>query len=331
MSDKILTISIAAYNVRDFISNTLESLLIDNIEDLEILVNNDGGNDDTIAIAERYAEKYPHIIKIVKKENGGYGSTINYGIDHATGKYFKQLDGDDWFDKDGLNSLLELLRKNDADVFYTPYIYYDLRKQSSEKRDTFCDVLEGLYEINKVINRHHVFWMNMYTITYRTQLLKDCHVRLIEKCLYTDTIYALIPVTYAHSIYISHDYVYVYRVGREEQSVSARSKMKHFNDHMMVSLFIAEFYSRNKYVFTPEIKEYYEYYASGMLAITAIEFLFPKKNGRTYLSEYFNKIKTIDEELYLMMIKSGRVLKLYNFLGNKCFAVFHLYCKWKWR
>ena len=67
--NKILTVSIAAYNVEEFIENTLNSLLIDNIEDLEILVQDDGGNDRTKEIVEEYEKKYPDIIKLVHKEN----------------------------------------------------------------------------------------------------------------------------------------------------------------------------------------------------------------------------------------------------------------------
>lgn len=52
--NKILTISIAGYNVEKYISKTLDSLLINNIEDLEILVEDDGGTDSTANIVNEY-------------------------------------------------------------------------------------------------------------------------------------------------------------------------------------------------------------------------------------------------------------------------------------
>ena len=55
---KILTISVAAYNVENYISNTLESLLVDDIDDIEILVEDDGGIDNTANIVKEYEEKY---------------------------------------------------------------------------------------------------------------------------------------------------------------------------------------------------------------------------------------------------------------------------------
>ena len=67
-------------------------------EDVEIIIVNDGSSDDTSKIAHEYEEKYPTIIKAVDKENGGHGDAVNSGLTHATGKYFKVVDSDDWVD-----------------------------------------------------------------------------------------------------------------------------------------------------------------------------------------------------------------------------------------
>ena len=76
---KLLTISIAAYNVGKFLKKTLDSLCCnEEIRELvEVLVQDDGSNDDTFEIARQYEEKYPTMVKAIHKENGGYGSTIN--------------------------------------------------------------------------------------------------------------------------------------------------------------------------------------------------------------------------------------------------------------
>lgn len=119
--EKILTISIAAYNVADYIRGTLDSLICqDCMDDLEILVVDDGGRDETLQIVKEYEEKYPHSIFGIHKENGGYGSVINTSIRRATGKYFKQLDGDDWFETENLCDFVNLLRSIDADYVVTP-------------------------------------------------------------------------------------------------------------------------------------------------------------------------------------------------------------------
>ena len=94
--EKILTISVAAYNVESYIAENLDSILITDVRDeIEVLVVDDGGNDGTLEIARKYEEQYPGIIRAVHKENGGYGSVQNYTMQNASGRFFKILDGDD--------------------------------------------------------------------------------------------------------------------------------------------------------------------------------------------------------------------------------------------
>ena len=96
---KILTVVIPSYNVEQFLEKTVQSFLADEvIQDIEILIVNDGSKDRTKEIGQQFEEKYPQSIKLVDKENGGHGSTINKGLSIAAGKYFKVVDGDDWVD-----------------------------------------------------------------------------------------------------------------------------------------------------------------------------------------------------------------------------------------
>ena len=89
---KTLTISIAAYQVGQYIDQCLQSIVhSEAIDEIEVFVVDDGGRDDTLEKAERYRAQFPDSIFLVHKENGGYGSTINYSLAHATGTYFKKL------------------------------------------------------------------------------------------------------------------------------------------------------------------------------------------------------------------------------------------------
>ena len=99
MERPLLTVSVAAYNVEKYIENTLECFQDPALAGLvEVLVTDDGGSDSTMEIAGRIAKEYPEIFILCHKENGGWGSTVNYGLARAKGKYFKLLDGDDVVD-----------------------------------------------------------------------------------------------------------------------------------------------------------------------------------------------------------------------------------------
>lgn len=69
---------------------------------LEVIVVNDGSTDGSLDIIRRYEQKRPDLIKVIDKANGHYGSCVNAGLGIATGKYFKILDADDWFDTSAL-------------------------------------------------------------------------------------------------------------------------------------------------------------------------------------------------------------------------------------
>ena len=137
---KVLTISIAAYNVEKFINQTLDSLIDERImDDLEIIVVNDGSSDNTLAIAKEYERKYPDSFIIIDKENGGYGSTINSSLKIASGKYYKLLDGDDWYDTDNVVSLINALKTCNADLVVTPYIEFVDDNGEKKQVDSLCE------------------------------------------------------------------------------------------------------------------------------------------------------------------------------------------------
>ena len=120
----ILTIAIPAYNVEQYIEKCLDSILrTSNVEEIEILVVNDGSKDKTAEIVEKYEKITNGIVRLINKENGGHGSTINVSIEQAKGKYYRLVDGDDWVDNENLAKLVEILKNTDADVVLTKGSY----------------------------------------------------------------------------------------------------------------------------------------------------------------------------------------------------------------
>ena len=115
--EKILSIVIPAYNVEKYLERCLASFEVAEILDqIEVLVINDGSKDQTAAVAQRYCDRYPDSYFLYNKENGGHGSGINYGIHYARGKYFKVVDGDDWLNTEELPAFVKLLAQVDADA-----------------------------------------------------------------------------------------------------------------------------------------------------------------------------------------------------------------------
>ena len=133
--EKLLTIVVPAYNVEKYIKNCLDSFIdLSVLRSLEILIVDDGSTDSTASLAHTYEQKYPYSFKVLSKENGGHGSTINYAIPRATGKYFKVVDGDDWLDKSLLPQFVQLLKHTHSDVISTWWMIGQRRSQSAERQ-----------------------------------------------------------------------------------------------------------------------------------------------------------------------------------------------------
>ena len=110
MSQKLITFAVPCYNSADYMRHCVQTLLAAG-EDAEIILVDDGSTkDDTPAICDEFAAKYPTIVKAIHQENGGHGEGVNQGLRNATGLYYKVVDSDDWLDTDSLQKLLTRLR-----------------------------------------------------------------------------------------------------------------------------------------------------------------------------------------------------------------------------
>ena len=111
-SQKILSISVAAYNLGEMIEDNLKSFCDSRyIDDIEVLVVDDGSSDDTPKRVEKYVKKYPDSVRLIKQANAGPGSTVNTGIKNATGKYVVRMDAHASYAKDYISKCIEYLKK----------------------------------------------------------------------------------------------------------------------------------------------------------------------------------------------------------------------------
>ena len=329
---KILTISIAAYNVEKYLRKTLDSLIIDNMDLLEVLIIVDGCKDKTLDIAKEYEKRYPDTFKAIYKENGGYGSTINKGIELATGKYFKQLDGDDWFDTKNLNVICNELNSNETyDIIYTPYIeYYEKNGQQVLKSNK---IVEKKYEsdLEKVIEKADSLLV-MHALMYNTNLLKNNKIHIDEHCFYTDTEYAILPLYYSKKIKIFDLPVYIYRIGISGQSISYESRLKNYNDHVKVNRTLMKKYEECNNVLSKNIKKYIENHMVRQFNGSITNFLLirrPNKKNYEEIKKFDMEILDLSKNMYQKMADYSKVIKLFR-KNNFCsYLICHFIRKYK--
>ena len=308
---KLLTVSIAAYNMEKYIRQALDSLSDERIIDyLEVFIVDDGGNDGTLDIAREYANRFPKTFFPIHKENGGYGSTINYSIEHASGKYFKCLDGDDWFNKEGLYILVNELQNASEDVIITPFFNIYMEENSGEWIRKGMLSWPGVTRSRRIVD---VFKPEMNfclpMITFRTEILRKSKVRLPEHMLYTDVLYATIPFSIARTIGYINECVYYYRLGRKGQSVGRDSKIKHTKEVLVHCETLFRFYNEQK-TLSCETIDYIANRAASYYYRSAIHYLLlspPSCKGLKRIKAFEKKMQIISPDLFLLNDKMGKI------------------------
>ena len=111
-----VSIIIPVYGVEKYISKCLESLVNQTLNDIEIIVVNDGTKDNSQKIIDKYVKKYPDKVKSFIKENGGQGSARNYGLKQANGDYIGYVDSDDYVELEMYEKLYNKAISDNLDI-----------------------------------------------------------------------------------------------------------------------------------------------------------------------------------------------------------------------
>lgn len=310
--NKILSISVAAYNVEKFIEQCLDSFVNSPvIQDVEIIVTDDGSKDNTPAIVNEYAKKYPGSVILVLQENAGPGSTVNSGIANATGKYFRMVDGDDWVNTSDFTKLVEQLKNIDSDAVINNYVMVDndTAKQIRCPVKNFTSGLEENFE-----NVASKLEITMHNLIVKTDILKN-NVKLLNG-FYTDAQYLLFPTRYIKTItYFDLD-VYMYRVALGTQSMSVASLQKNIAQHDAVVDSLLSFYE--EYIsskdFNNNVEEYLRERIVSILGCelsTLLSFK-PTKIRKSDLYSFILKVKTASDGIYKTFknLKTVKILLL---------------------
>src|SRR5699024_7335683 len=111
-----VSIIVPVYGVEEWLSRCLDSLVNQTLNDIEIIVVNDGSPDNSQAIIDEYERKYPDMVKGYQKENGGLSDARNYGMKYATGEYIAFVDSDDYVDLTMYEKLYLKAKEDNADA-----------------------------------------------------------------------------------------------------------------------------------------------------------------------------------------------------------------------
>lgn len=237
----ILTVVVPAYNAADWMERCIDSLLAVGARDLEVLIVDDGSTDATGAVADLYEAAHPGIVRALHKSNGGHGSTINVGIDEARGEFIKVVDSDDWVDVVAFAALLETLRDFSArgdgiDLVISNFVYEKVGRRY-KRAVRYRNVLpqRRIFTWDEVGKFRTSQFLMMHSLVYRTQVLRDCGLRLPEHTFYVDNLYVYEPLVHVRSMYYLDVDLYRYFIGRPDQSVNEAVMIRRIDQQLKVN------------------------------------------------------------------------------------------------
>lgn len=242
--EKLITIVIPTYNMEKYLDKCLTSLIVldEYMEQMEVLVVNDGSKDNSSAIAHQYENKYPQTFRVIDKENGNYGSCVNRGLKEATGKFIKILDADDYISNENICSFLNKLSQIDSDMVLTPFdkvdeegcvlhVYnYDLKEDEK-------------YAFSAICTKPTILDIGIHGVIFKTELLKEHQYKQTEGISYTDQEWVSIPMSYMKTVSFVNTSLTHYLIGREGQTMDTNVMCRNIQQLMTVVLSLVNNYN----------------------------------------------------------------------------------------
>lgn len=227
-----VSVIVPVYNVEKYLPKCLDTLVNQTLQDIEIIVVNDGATDNSAAVIDSFVYKYPQIISLTKP-NGGLSDARNYGIPYATGEYIGFVDSDDYVDIDMYEKLYAKAKEEDSDV-----VECDLHHVFPDGTiDT--EVGERIQDKKKMLMMgRSVVWNKIY----RREWLMKTNILFPKGCIYEDVEFFVKLVPHIRT-YSYVDAASIYYVQRGD-SINNKQTLKTL-DILKILQHIKDYYVEN--------------------------------------------------------------------------------------
>lgn len=180
-----VSVIVPIYNVEKYLEKCINSLLSQTLEDIQIILVNDGSKDNSGNIAKEYEKNNKNRIIYVEKENGGLSDARNYGLKYATGDFIAFLDSDDYIEKNAYEEMFNKAIEENADYVECDFIWEFPNKIRVDKQYPYKNKKEMLSFVRVVA------WNKLI----KRQLITDNNLEFPKGLRYEDVefTYKLIP------------------------------------------------------------------------------------------------------------------------------------------
>lgn len=212
-----VSVIVPIYNVEKYLKKCIESIINQTIgfeENIQLILVDDNSSDKSFSIAEKYAEKYPKNVLLMKleKNSGSGGRPRNVGIDNAKGKYLMFSDADDFFALDAFEVMYNAIEEKKADFIVSNWNYTDFKGNPWEKPvfdpDRFQDFKLSITDYS---DSFYVMNSSMSNKIFRRSFIEKNEIRCLEDVPGEDTYFSMNAFLNAKNVYYIKNIIYFYR------------------------------------------------------------------------------------------------------------------------
>ena len=205
-----ISVIIPVFNVENYLSRCLDSVINQTLKDIEIICVDDGSTDNSFNILNDYKNADDRI-QVYQQENGGHSAATNSGLKHVNGDYIFFVDSDDWIELDALEKLYNNVIENDSDLVLYDSIEHLPENQFRERRygilnELKNDVFDYKSEKRLILNSFYVQWSKLY----KTSFFRQHNLKLPDFRLYEDIGLNVTAITFAKRITYLPEILYHY-------------------------------------------------------------------------------------------------------------------------
>lgn len=308
-----VSIIVPIFNVEKYLAECLDSLVKQTMDDIEIIMVNDGSTDDSGEIAKSYVDLNENFI-LINRENGGLSAARNSGLDVARGEYVYFLDSDDFLANDAIEKLYKKAKAEDLDQLrFVAYTFEDGTKNYMWIRDIakggykymgdYSGVYKGLDFYQKTLDNDD-YYPSCCMIFTKRSVIEDNHLRFREGIIHEDHLFNFQLTMLCNKVALLHEPLY-YRRYRTGSITQASPNWMNKNRAMCISAIEADKFIESQ----PQIKGktsdwQIEFFINTML--WQWEQMTRKEQNSRESNEYFARVKPLAKKY-----GGGKALRLF--------------------
>ena len=328
--NKLISIIMPVYNAEKYLNRSIESIMNQTYNNIEIILVNDGSTDNSLSICSNY-QKIDSRIKLINQENQGVSSARNRGIDEASGDYIMFIDSDDYIEKDMIKDMVGKIIADDIDLVISGIKMNHIKNGQVIGEEKY-QLKDKMYSIEEMLN-DILIDINLICISgpwcklYKTKILKNNKIKFTnEFTMGEDTWYNLDYIDDCTGKVVTMSNIYYNYMRENPKSLFT----KYYDDYIKITEKVYNKFLNllERKASSETIDRYKKTYTFNLIYANTINFkyitTYKKKMEDLEYSLKNNVVVNNNKKLKLIGIKE----KVFRFLiKNKCKHILYLYFK----